>query len=238
MAMNTGHPPPRLVGLVLAAGASRRFGSPKQLALIDGVPMLQRVIETAQAALPPLAWPKPADAASSCVTVVLGANADAVVTAVMERLTVPRPQVVVCADWSDGLAHSLRCGLGALEATDAQAALVLLGDTPLLQPQELRSLIALWESSPDIPAAAAFGGVLGAPCILPRSVWTALQSLTGDRGAGMWLRQYHARGAPVSFLPLPRAAMDIDRPCDLDALQRSMSMPGTSGVDGGKGAGS
>lgn len=235
--MNTAHPPPRLEGLVLAAGASRRFGSPKQLALIDGVPMLQRVIETAQAALPPRAPQRPTDAAVSRITVVLGANADAVVSGVLERLAPPRPQVVVCGDWSNGLARSLRCGLRALETTTAQAALVLLGDTPLLDAHDLRSLIAVWERSPDIPAAAAYDGALGAPCILPRSKWTALQRLSGDRGAGAWLQQQQACGVAVSILPLSQAARDIDLPDDLDALQRSTSMPGTSGVVGGSGDG-
>ena len=99
-------PPPPVVAdanrsglhaLVLAAGASRRFGSPKQLALIDGVPMLQRVIETAQAALP-------TDEHGSRITIVLGAHAPAIRAAIGFN----DARVIECADWDSGMAHSLR----------------------------------------------------------------------------------------------------------------------------------
>lgn len=202
---------PRLVGLVLAAGASRRFGSPKQLALIDGVPMLQRVIETAQAALPP---EDSGGEPRSRITVVLGAHADAVREGVIERLKSPLPQVVVCPDWERGMAHSLRCGLAALAAgPDApSAALVLLGDTPYITADDLRRLIEAWSASPETPAAAAYDGTIGAPCILPRAVWEELMTLEGDRGAGAWFRARHAKGVAATSVSIVNAACDIDLP--------------------------
>ena len=208
--------PPRLVGLVLAAGASRRFGSPKQLALIDGVPMLQRVIETAQAALPP-------DEHGSRITVVLGAHAEAVRAGVIERLAPPHPEVVVCPDWDSGMAHSLRCGLTELTrrgeetfANETQsatsAAFVMLGDTPFLTASDLQRLIDAWRISPEVPAAAAYDGTIGAPCILPRAVWPEIAALKGDHGAGAWLKARRAASGLLTLVAMPTAAHDIDRP--------------------------
>jgi CTP:molybdopterin cytidylyltransferase MocA len=212
---NVIHTLPGLHALVLAAGASRRYGSPKQLALIDGVPMLRRVLDTAVSVLPP-------DAEGPRVTVVLGAHAPAIRAAIDLRDV----REVDCADWDSGMAHSLRCGLAASarhghevgaerqspDRPSPAAALVMLGDTPYITADDLRRLLDAWQATPDTPAAAEYDGTVGAPCILPRAVWHEVMTLGGDRGAGAWLRQRVVDGRPVSMTSIQGAARDIDHP--------------------------
>jgi molybdenum cofactor cytidylyltransferase len=230
-----------LYALVLAAGASRRYGSPKQLALIDGVPMLRRVLDTAVSVLPP-------DAEGPRVTVVLGAHAPAIRAAIDLRDV----RELDCAEWDSGIAHSLRCGLAALarpgqevgaerqrpDPSSPAAALVMLGDTPFVSAADLRRLIIAWQAAPETPAAAEYDGAVGAPCILPRAIWPELAALTGDRGAGAWLRHRLERGAALARCALGRAATDVDRPGDLHVVQRSSSSPGVPGAGGRIGTGS
>src|SRR5690606_36905353 len=82
-------------GIVLAGGAGRRFGAAKQLADLGGRPLVQWALDAAMAAQ-----------GLDRVVVVLGARADAV----RERLVPGRAEIVVCAEWEEGMAASLRCG--------------------------------------------------------------------------------------------------------------------------------
>src|SRR4051794_28570533 len=104
-------------GLVLAAGGSSRFGGPKQLARLDGKPLLEHVLLAMAAA--PLAR----------VAVVLGANAPKIAAGV----PLHGAEVVFCEQWEEGIAASLRSGVAALEDCDAVA--VALGDQPRLSAQ-------------------------------------------------------------------------------------------------------
>jgi CTP:molybdopterin cytidylyltransferase MocA len=140
--------------LILAAGEGRRFGGPKQLAEIDGRPMLAHVIETA-APYDPL--------------VVLGAHADAI------REQVDVGDHVVAGDWADGQSASLRAGLAALG--DVDSVLVLLGDQPFLTREAIEAVLA----APP-PTRATYGGAPGHPVVLDRPLIARASELSGDRG--------------------------------------------------------
>ncbi len=128
--------------VVLAAGASTRFGSPKQQLLLGEV--LGRVR---------------AAASPHELVVVLGAH-DVETDA----------RTVRCADWEQGPGASLRCGLAAL-GPETEAAAVVLADGPDLAPEALDRLIAAWEEGRGDILAASYGGVRGHPVVLGRSVW-------------------------------------------------------------------
>ena len=126
----------RVHGVVLAAGEGSRFGAPKQLALLDGRPLVEHVVETMRAAC-------------ERVVVVLGAHADEV--AAGARLG----ETVVCDDWAEGPYASMRCGLAALgDAPDA--VVIALGDQPGLDAERIAAVLAC-----DGPVARARDG--GAP---------------------------------------------------------------------------
>jgi CTP:molybdopterin cytidylyltransferase MocA len=127
--------------VVLAAGASTRFGSPKQLVLLE--PVLERV---RQSSVPE-------------VLVVLGAH------------DVPSSAPTVhCPEWERGRGASLRCGLRAL-APETAAAIVVLGDGPELSPAAIDRVREVWQESGAEVVAATYGGNRGHPVLLSRSVW-------------------------------------------------------------------
>ncbi|MCE5233747.1 MAG: nucleotidyltransferase family protein [Mizugakiibacter sp.] len=184
-------PEPRHGVVLLAAGASRRLGRPKQLVAIDGEPLVRRAARLALATVP-------ADA-----VVVLGADATAVAAAV--RGLAVRP--LRAPGWEHGMGASLRAGLDAL-APACAGALVLLCDQPALDAAHLEALLAAWRLDPAGAAASAYAGVLGVPAVLPRA-WFPHVDAGADRGARDLLR---SRAAAVRAVPRAALADDLDTP--------------------------
>ncbi len=131
-----------VAAVVLAAGASTRFGDPPKQQLL-----LPRVLERLRAA--------PVDE----IVVVQGAHP---VTA--------RERVVECADWARGPGASLRCGLRAL-GPQVEAAVVVLADGPDLAPAAVERVLEAWRERGDEVVAASYGGNRGHPVLLARRAW-------------------------------------------------------------------
>jgi CTP:molybdopterin cytidylyltransferase MocA len=130
-----------VVAVVLAAGASTRFGSPKQRLLLPAV--LERV------------------RASAVDEVVVVVGAHAVET---------DARTVLCPDWERGPGASLRCGLGALPAA-AEAAVVVLADGPDLAAAAVDRVVDAWRDGAGDVLAATYGGQRSHPVLLARSAW-------------------------------------------------------------------
>lgn len=196
----SGHPGLRAV--ILAAGASRRFGSPKQLARYRGETLLARSVRLAQ------------EARAGTVCVVLGYRAEAMRRALRQgRVSAGETNLVRNARWRDGMGRSLARGVRALDQ-GARAVLVCLADQPLLEAGDLARLVLAWRASPRSVVASRYDGKPGVPAIFPRSHFAALKSLSGDRGARVLL----ASSNDVLTVPMPLAAVDIDDPRDLSNL--------------------
>jgi molybdenum cofactor cytidylyltransferase len=178
-------------GLVLAAGEGRRFGGPKQLARVDGRPL----IEHALAALAEL----------ERVVVVLGAYADEV----RAGADLGAAEVVVCSAWADGMSASLRCGLTALDGVDE--VVITLADQPFLN----AAVVARVRSMPGTAARAVYDGAPGHPVVVRRPLLARAGELRGDAG----FRDLLAGATEVECGDLadPR---DIDTRDDLEVVRR------------------
>jgi molybdenum cofactor cytidylyltransferase len=185
--------------IVLAAGAATRFGSPKQLARVQGRPLLH------------LAVARAVEVAGQSVTVVLGANAADLVALLRHT----GASMVINRDWPEGLGSSVRAGVGQIPA-GADAALLMLADQPAVTAEDLRRLVEAWRRQPNCIVAAQYAGTAGVPAIFPREDFAALSALRGDAGARALLRR---GGDRLVRVPLPSAAIDIDTPEDLLKLQ-------------------
>ncbi|WP_410624201.1 NTP transferase domain-containing protein [Amycolatopsis sp. cmx-8-4] len=160
----------RVAGLLLAAGAGRRFGGPKALADLDGEPLVRRALRIMEAA------------GCTPIRVVVGAAADEV------RALLPDPDMVVVAeDWATGMGASLRTGLAELDRLEGPvAALVHLVDLPWVGPEILTRVAT--EATADTVARAAYEGIPGHPVLLGRTWWPQIaKTAEGDRGARDWL---------------------------------------------------
>jgi CTP:molybdopterin cytidylyltransferase MocA len=134
-----------IAAVILAAGASTRFGSPKQAVLLE--PVLQRVRESRKV---------------SDVVVVLGAHA-----------VETDARVVQCPEWERGPGASLRCGLAAL-GDEVEAAVVVLGDGPGIDPRAIDRIVAAWREGAGNRVAATYGGVRLHPLLLARDAWNEI----------------------------------------------------------------
>lgn len=187
-----------LHAIVLAAGASTRFGSAKQLVRVAGRPLLHTAVARAS------------EVAGSAVTVVLGARA----AELTPLLTHSPSTIVINREWREGMASSIRAGVARLPSS-CDAVLVMVVDQVAVTTEDLKRLVSAWRRQPEYIVAARYGMTTGVPAIFPRSTFSDLQSLRGDVGARALMQRNPDR---VVRVPMPSAAIDIDTPEDLLGL--------------------
>jgi CTP:molybdopterin cytidylyltransferase MocA len=188
---------PEIGGIVLAAGEGKRFGGPKQVAQLDGRPLLEHAVR-AMLAVPSI----------SPVVVVLGAHAAEVRAAV----DLDGADVVVCDDWADGQSASLRAGVAALG--EVEAAVITLGDQPFISAEVIAGVLD--QRGRHLAVRATYDGSPGHPVLLERRLLDHVTELEGDVGARDLLNGDHVRTWEVGRLCDPT---DIDTPERLQEVQ-------------------
>jgi molybdenum cofactor cytidylyltransferase len=180
-------------GLILAAGEGVRFGDqPKLLADLEGRPVLEHAVR-AQCAVIGL----------ERVVVVLGANAAGIMAGVNFLCAEP----VICEDWREGMAASLRRGVEELDG--AERVLVTLGDQPLVTPEVIARFL---EAAPG--TRATYDGRPGHPVVLGPEQLRAIAGLRGNSGARQLLGD-----APAIECAELCCGRDIDTPDDLEEIR-------------------
>ena len=194
--MNVGASRPApLAAVILAAGGSSRFGSPKQLHRLDGRSLVGRAADVALS--------------SGCdpVIAVLGARAEDVAG----ELAGTGIRIVHNPEWPTGMASSIRAGVAYLRdaAPACEGAMLLLADQYRVTEDLLRKLAERFRRGPELAAACRYGGILGPPAIFSAQLFDRLMTLSGDQGARSLLRGGEISVAQIEF---PEGELDIDTP--------------------------
>ena len=186
-----GRPAHPVAGIVLAAGAGRRFGGPKALVELDGERLVDRAVRLLRT--------------GGCDPIVVVAGA--------VPLVVDGAFVVENTDWRTGMGSSLRRGLAAVPL-GCEAAVIALVDQPYVGSEAVRRLISAHETGARA-AVATYGGRRRNPVLLARSTWEDVSMLAyGDVGARRYLE-----ANPGDVVEVPGDGTgdprDIDTPADL-----------------------
>jgi molybdenum cofactor cytidylyltransferase len=199
-----------IAAVVLAAGSGSRFGGTKQVALLDGKPLVRHAVDAARGA------------GIAEVVVVVGHDADAVAGAAG-----PDVSIVRNPRHAEGQSTSLAAGLDAL-GDDVDAAVVLLADQPGITAEAIRGLVATAASRAEPIVRLRFVDGPG-PALLRRSVWGDVRALEGDTAA----RTLAERRPDLVFEAFVATAApgDVDTPADLDRVRDERPTPDEPGYE-------
>ncbi|MEN9686759.1 MAG: hypothetical protein RLZZ28_2545 [Bacteroidota bacterium] len=190
--------------LIIAAGQSKRMGTPKQLLTVGGDTLINRLIEIVK------------KAGTFPVTLVLGAAAESI----KAQLTRTDLLIVLNDAWEEGMAGSIRIGLTRMMHTcpTLDGVMILVCDQPFISEENIRSLLALQRET-NLPIAACYyANVLGTPALFHQSIFPELLSLKGDTGAKKIIMN---KASEVAKLHFDQGVIDIDTMDDYEQILKA-----------------
>ncbi len=191
------------VGLIiLAAGASTRMGTPKQLLPYRERSFIRYITESA--------------IASVCqpIAVVLGANVERIKPEI-SQLPI---QIVENQQWAEGMSTSIRVGLEGLLAMNPnlEAVAIALCDQPFVSSQTLDRIVEAYHFTGKPIIASEYAGTLGVPVLFSHTLFSEIMALKSTEGAKQLIKRHIHE---VFSIPFPEGSIDIDTPNDYDQLQ-------------------
>jgi molybdenum cofactor cytidylyltransferase len=194
-------------GVILAAGMSKRFGRPKQLAKIGNKYLVEWVLDSALSSR------------LTQVVLVLGHEHPKIIQALGSKINHPRLQVAINNHYQQGQSGSLRVGLSNIQK-NFDSVMFMLGDQPKLRPGTIDFLLeSFWKSEKSI-CVPVCSGIRGNPTIFSRAVYASLMAIEGDIGAREIIRTNQDH---ILYVELDDAQsfIDVDSPQDLENLKKS-----------------
>ena len=186
--------------VILAAGTSTRLGRPKQLLDLGGEPLLRHTLRNALASR------------AGEVVLVLGNQADSISKAVGDL----GQRTVINPDFAAGQSTSLWVGVEAV-SDESDAAIVMLGDQPLVSPEMLDQIIECFERTGALIVQPVYGEIPGNPVLLARSLFPELMNIEGDQGARRVIKAHGKEVERVRISDGPPPG-DVDTEEDYQAL--------------------
>jgi len=187
----------------MAAGASTRFGRPKQLIAYAGQSLLQHSIQVAL------------NSNAATVLLVLGAN----VSLILDSIETNDTHIVVNNEWQEGMAASIRCGMNYILGINPliEQLVFMVCDQPFVTSALLNDLLLQHRQTGQPIVVSNYGNTVGIPALFHRSMFPLLSCLQGDKGAKKIIEQNTALVSSVLF---PKGVVDIDTPEDYLNLTR------------------
>ena len=192
-------------GIILAAGASIRFGQPKQLIKLRDKYLVEWVVDAA------------VNSRLQTIVLVLGHEHQKIINALETKVRHPKLKVVINHHYRDGQSTSLKTGLACVRQTFS-AVMYLLGDQPMINPNTIDRLLDQFHDSDKDICVPVYEGQRGNPTIFKRSIYEEIMMIDGDIGA----RDIIAKKAErvwYARIKDPLCFFDIDSPDDLKNLQ-------------------
>jgi len=195
-------------GIILAAGASTRFGQPKQLLRLKDKYLIEWVLNAAL------------NSRLSRIVLVLGFSHQKIVQALDQKSQHTKLQIEVNHQYNKGQSHSLQVGLSAVK-NDFPAVMFLLGDQPMVDTATINVLLrSFWSANKDI-CVPTFHGKRGNPCIFSQKFYQQIMEIKGDIGARQLIEENPNHVLAVKIRQ-PLCFFDIDTEDDFEKLLREI----------------
>lgn len=188
--------------LIMAAGASRRLGQPKQLLEYKGETLIRRISSEA------------INANIGAVTVVTGYDHENFEKEISDL----KLDVFFNKEWDEGLGASIRNGLKHIlaKSPETNAILLTMSDQPLVDATHLKKLVNAYDASRSMIIASAYSSTFGVPVLIDRFYFDMLKELKGDEGGKKILANYIKNIVEIPFID---GKIDIDEKKDLNVLE-------------------